>query len=146
MSEVDEFTKKFTPESITSVLKLQRSFFQVSDELMAVKNTIKKEPFAIGTYLGTALGKGKPFHPSTALIDWLNARTEKYVVVDKKMAWLFLCDRDIFASSIVKKNVDKGVVLVKNELGEVLGYGEFVRDGMIKNRLDKGDFLRRERH
>jgi ribosome biogenesis protein Nip4 len=141
MNEVDEFTKKFTTERIEPVIKLQRNFFHAPENLRIVQKNIKKEPFALGTYLGS----GKPFHPSTALIDWLNKRTEKYVVVDKKMEWLFLCGRDIFDSSIVKKNANTGTVLVKNELGEVLGYGDFVRD-MIKNRLDKGDFLRRERH
>ncbi len=141
--ELDDFTKKFTDEKLNNVIKLKRNFFQASGELLKIKDAIKQEPFAIGTYLGS----GKPFHPSTALLDWLGERTEKYVVVDHKAAWLFLCGRDLFAQSILEKNTDKGDVLVKNQLGEVLGYGVFTgRKVAIKNLLDKGDFLRRERH
>ena len=143
MIEVEEFTKKFTGDKLKNVIKLQRNFFQVSDELLKFKSRIKKEPFAIGTYLGS----GKPFHPSAALLDWVGERTKRYVEVDRKAAWLFLCGRDLFSNSILKKNVDKGLVIVKNEENEVLGYGEFTgRQVAIKNLLDKGDFLRRERH
>ena len=143
MMEVVEFTKKFTNEKIGNVIKVQRNFFQVSEELLKVKSQIKKEPFALGSYLGS----GKPFHPSTALLDWLGERTKRFVVVDKKAAWLFLCGRDLFSESIVQRNVDKGLVIVKNESNEVLGYGEFTgRKVAIRNILDKGDFLRRERH
>ncbi len=143
MIEIDEFTKKFTSEKISDTVKIGRNFFQVSDELLDMKNKIKVQPFAIGTYLGS----GKPFHPSIAMLDWMDKRTEKYVVIDKKSAWLFLCGRDVFSNSIVKQNSDKGQVLVKNEFGEVLGLGEFTGKRVaIKNLLDRGDFLRRERH
>lgn len=143
MNDIHEFTKKFTNEKIGNVVKVQRNYFQVTDELMKVKNLIKPEPFAIGTYLGT----GKPFHASTALLDWLGERTKRIVEVDKKAAWLFLCGRDIFGESITKRNVDTGEVIIKNEGGEVLGLGSFTgRKVAIKNMLDKGDFLRRERH
>ncbi len=143
MIEVDEFTKKFTEQKVPNVIKLQRNFFKASEHLMNMKSQIRQEPFAIGTYLGS----GKPFHPSAALLDWLGERSKKYVVIDKKASWLFLCGRDVFADSIIKKNADKGMVLVKNELGEVLGYGQFTgRQVAIKHMLDKGYFLRRERH
>ena len=142
MIEVDEFTNKFTDDKLSNVIKVQRNFFQVSDDLLKVKQQVKKEPFAIGTYIGS----GKPFHPSAALLDWIGERTERYAVIDKKASWLFVCGRDLFVNSILIKNVNNGVVIVKNELNEVLGYGEFERRGAIKNLLDKGDFLRRERH
>jgi ribosome biogenesis protein Nip4 len=142
MKEIDDFTSKFTKEKIDSIM-LKRNFYQVTDELLKFKESIKSEPFAIGTYLGS----GKPFHPSTALLDWLNERTDRFVVLDKKASWLFLCGRDIFSDSILKRNVDEGLTLIKNEQGEVLGYGEFTgRKVAIRNLLDKGDFLRRERH
>ena len=143
MIEVDEFTNKFTDDKLSNVIKVQRNFFQVYDELLKVKQQIKKEPFAIGTYIGS----GKPFHPSAALLDWIGERTERYVVIDKKASWLFVCGRDLFVNSILTKNVNNGMVIVKNELNEVLGYGQFEgKRGAIKNLLDKGDFLRRERH
>jgi len=143
MIEVDDFTKKFTDEKLSNVIKLKRNFFQVNEELLDVKSKIKQEPFAIGTYLGS----GKPFHPSVALIDWMNDRTERYVMVDKKAAWLFLCGRDIFVDSVLRQNVRRGEVIVRNENGEALGLGRLTgKKVAVENIIDKGDFLRRERH
>ena len=143
MIEVENFTKKFTDDTVSNVIKIKRNFFKVSDELQKVRQQIKQEPFAIGTYLGS----GKPFHPSVALLDWLGERTKRYVVIDRKSEWLFLCDRDVFAKSIIEKNADDGLAIIKNTQGEVLGLGKFTgRRVAIKNIIDKGDFLRRERH
>lgn len=144
MNDVDGFTKQFTKEKVDNVIQLKRNFFQVNEELMQVKAKIGREPFAIGTFLGS----GKPLHPSSALLDWLNERTDRYVVVDKKAEWLFLCGRDVFAQSILDHTTNSGLVLVKNQAGEVLGYGEMKtkdRRVPLKNIMDKGDFLRRER-
>ncbi len=143
MNGVDEFTAKFTTEKI-SFIQLRRDFFHASDDLLKFKESIPFEPFACGTFLGS----GNPFNPSNALLDWLNERTENFVVVDKKSAWLFLCGRDVFASSIVKRQASTGPVLVRNQQGELLGYGELTNNKKIplKNILDKGDFLRREMH
>ncbi len=144
MNAVDEFTKQFTTEKVPGVIQIKRDFFQVSDSLLEVKKSIKKEPFAIGLFLGS----GRPLSPSIALIDWIGERTERYVVLDKKTSWLFLCDRDIFPDSIIKKGADDGLVIVKSNLNEVLGYGRYQNDRKIpiKNMLDKGDFIRREKH
>ena len=49
-------------------------------------------------------------------------------------------------------DVKKGLCLVQNEQDENLGYGKFstglAHDDriVVKNKMDKGDFLRRERH
>jgi len=142
MIEVDDFVSKFTDEKLNGVLKIRRNYFQVSDELLEVKERINGEPFSIGKFLGT----GKPFHPSTSLIDWLGKRADNYVIVDRKSAWLFMCGRDIFLNSIIKRTVKKGPVIVKNEAGEILGYGDLVRRKIaVRNMLDKGDFIRREK-
>lgn len=143
MNSVDRFTKQFTGEKVSDVIQLQRNFFQVTEDLLRVKEKIGREPFAMGTFLGSE----KPFHPSSALLDWLGERTNKFIVVDKKAEWLFLCGRDMFANSILKQETDPGLVLVKNQVGEVLGYGELTKNRKIplKNIMDKGDFLRRER-
>jgi ribosome biogenesis protein Nip4 len=77
------------------------------------------------------------------------------IIVDKKTEWLFICGRDIFKQGIV--NIvgagSKGEhVLVLNKRGECLGFGRIVCDlskterGLaVKNILDIGDFLRREK-
>lgn len=140
MTELENFTKKFSKEKISNVVKVGRNFFQVNEDLLKIKTKIKQEPFAIGTFLGG----GNPFHPSAALLDWLDKRTEKYVIVDKKAAWLFLCGRDVFLDSILKRTTEKGIVIVRNQGGEVLGYGDMTgRQVAVRNLFDKGDFLRK---
>jgi len=57
---------------------------------------------------------------------------------------MFLCGRDAFADNIVKANVNSGLVLVQNEKDENLGLGILNEKG-IRNILDRGDFLRREK-
>ena len=144
--EIDNFTKKFTDDTLNSTIRIRRNFFQVSEELMELKQQIPQEPFSAGMFLGS----NKPLHPSIALLDWVGKRADKFVTVDRKAAWLFLCGRDIFRNSIVKKTVNKGLVIVKNQLGEVIGYGDM--DARITghkiavaNKLDRGDFIRREK-
>ncbi|MBW2964275.1 hypothetical protein KY363_02340 [Candidatus Woesearchaeota archaeon] len=101
-----------------------------------------------GLFLGTE--KSKKFTPSLALLDLLGKASHRWVAVDDKAEWLFLCGRDVFASSVLKANVTSGVVLVANSRGEILGYGKITgtpgkKDSVfVKNLLDRGDFLRRE--
>lgn len=144
---VQNFIKKFTDKKLKNVIEIRKNFFEASDELLDIKKKVPKEPYSIGKFLGY----GKPFHPSIALLDWLNDRTDRYVMLNKKASWLFLCGRDGFSGSIVDKSVDSGEVIVKNQFDEVLGYGDFasrkIREKRlaIRNILDRGDFLRREK-
>ena len=86
------------------------------------------------------------------------AKKEAYrVILDKKAAWLFICGRDVLRKSIVRvqgPGRKETNTLVFNEFGECLGFGRIVenlRDSVVgnkivvKNVLDIGDFLRRER-
>ena len=127
-------------------------FFQISS---ALKPFVKKDFFYAGAYLGK-VKKGK-FFPSFNLIGMLDKQDVNTVVVGQKAAWLFICGRDILAKSIVRLNGScmKGSnILVLNEFGECLGFGRIVEklhvsevsDAVaIRNVLDIGDFLRRER-
>ncbi|MEJ2241784.1 MAG: hypothetical protein P8Y18_06550 [Candidatus Bathyarchaeota archaeon] len=76
--------------------------------------------------------------------------------MDKKTAWLFICGRDIFRKGIITGNsVKKGnFTLVLNENNDCLGFGKLImnlrgvpdsKEVAIKNILDLGDFLRREK-
>jgi ribosome biogenesis protein Nip4 len=78
------------------------------------------------------------------------------LVVDKKTAWLFICGRDIFKKGILKGNrLKKGdCTLILNERKECLGFGKTTcnlrgeadaNKVVVKNILDIGDFLRREK-
>ena len=96
-------------------------------------------------HAGIPLGEEnkKGFKPSLWALDMaFETKKHKTMQLDKKSAWLFLCGRDIFASSLDEKP-EKGFIFPVNEKEENLGIGYF--DGkMILNLLDKGDFLRRE--
>ncbi len=79
------------------------------------------------------------------------------IIVDKKTAWLFICGRDVFKQGILKLMGTKrkgDYTLVLNEHKECLGFGKILHDihkereankVVVKNILDIGDFLRRER-
>ena len=96
-------------------------------------------------HAGIPLGEenSKGFKPSLWALDMaFETKNFKTMQLDKKSAWLFLCGRDIFASSLDEKP-EKGFIFPVNEKDENLGIGYF--DGkMILNLFDKGDFLRRE--
>ena len=78
------------------------------------------------------------------------------IVIDKKTAWLFICGRDIFKQGILRANVSRkdDYALILNEHNECLGFGKILRNirkeqdankVVVKNILDIGDFLRREK-
>ena len=108
-------------------------------------------------YAGLYLGKVKNgvFFPSFNLLNMLVGVAVNKVVVDQKAAWLFICGRDVFCEGLVKVmgSKQKGAsTLVLNGFGECLGFGKIVylAEGAVgkvavKNVLDLGDFLRRER-
>jgi ribosome biogenesis protein Nip4 len=116
-------------------------------------------PFAVGDffYAGLYLGKVKNglFFPSFNLLDMLVEVATNRVVLDRKAGWLFICGRDVFREGVLKfiGSKQKGeAVLVLNEYGECLGFGRLACGAVgskgelaVKNVLDIGDFLRRER-
>ncbi len=120
-----------------------------------VKPLVRQDFFSAGVYLGKA--KEGKFFPSFYLLGMLAKKEANRIILDKKAAWLFICSRDILRKSIMrvqgpgKKDTN---TLVFNEFGECLGFGRIVeklRDSavgneiVVRNVLDIGDFLRRER-
>jgi len=145
---ISEFIKQFTDEEIFDKTKqIGRRVFYVPEQLRNLD--IELEPYSIGMYLGE---QRKEFTPSVALIDAISKKSDKKIFVNKEGEFLFLCGRDLMGKSIVKADVKKGFCLVQNEKDENLGYGRFAtglaHDDriVVKNRMDKGHFLRRERH
>lgn len=136
----------------------------LNPELVLEKNaryyllTPSLRKFALGDffYAGLYLGKVKNglFFPSFNLLDMLLEVATNRVVLGRKAAWLFICGRDVFREGILKSIGSKHrgeAVLVLNEFGECLGFGRLVGGPVgrgalgVKNVLDVGDFLRRER-
>jgi ribosome biogenesis protein Nip4 len=108
-------------------------------------------------YAGTYLGKTKEgrFFPSFNLLRMIASGKANKVVVDAKTEWLFICGRDVFKQGIVKvigSSKRGSYTLVLNQRGECMGFGRILCDldkekevVAIKNVLDIGDFLRREK-
>lgn len=113
----------------------------------------KKNWLYAGTYLGEA--KTEMFSPSFPLLFMLAEKSENRVFVDDKSAWLFVCGRDIFREGILTfEGMDEAgsYTLVMNKHGECLGFGKITKSlgklkkGLaVKNIMDIGDFLRREK-
>jgi len=139
------FVKQFTEEEIPDVMKIGRKYFQARTELQSAMEELKinREPEHIGLFLGEE--KRKRFLPAIGMLDILNEMTERKAIIDDKAEWLFLCGRDVFEKSVLECRFEKGPALVMNKKEEVLGYGVLNRGNIkIENRLDRGDFLRRE--
>jgi ribosome biogenesis protein Nip4 len=107
-----------------------------------------------GLYLGKVGRKGG-FFPSFNLLNMMVDTVANKIVVNGKAAWLFICGRDVFASGVVKVMGSKSrgdATLILNEHGECLGFGQLTGglgssadEVAVKNVVDVGDFLRRER-
>jgi ribosome biogenesis protein Nip4 len=136
----------FNPEFI--VEKSQR-YYLLSPRL----KTIQGNFYYAGLYLGKV--KNRVFFPSFNLLNLLVDVAANKVVIDRKAAWLFICGRDVFQAGILKALGSKrkgDVTLVLNEFGECLGFGKIIDISdesagkvAVKNILDVGDFLRREK-
>jgi ribosome biogenesis protein Nip4 len=152
---IEDFAKLFGTR-----LRLDRTLiFKKGDRLFLLSRNLKNLVERVGDWLfaGLYLGKikGGIFLPSFSLLSMIAEHANNRVVVDDKAAWLFICSRDIFKEGLVEVygSKNRGVyTLVFNRRGECLGFGEIVKDldkaksgVVIKNVLDVGDFLRRER-
>jgi predicted ribosome-associated RNA-binding protein Tma20 len=155
MSEINDFVEQFATSIIldkNSIVRNRNRYYLLSKKL---KKQIPKGYFYAGEYLGAI--KGASFFPSFFLLSRIAETKANRVVVDKRTAWLFICGRDIFRQGILEgNNLKKGdYTLVLNEYNECLGFGKIVinlrgvpdaKKVAVKNILDLGDFLRRERH
>lgn len=154
MKEINDFVAQFDasiPLDASRIVRNRNRYYMLSKKL---KQQIPKGYFYAGAYFGAV--KGASFFPSFLLLSMIAERKANKLVVDEKTAWLFICGRDIFKQGIIKgKNLKKGdYTLVLNEHDECLGFGkimhnirEEIDDGkvVVKNILDIGDFLRREK-
>lgn len=109
--------------------------------------SVPEGALSAGDYLGTH--RGKRFLPSLRLLELIAQTTQAKSIVRGKAAWLFLCGRDVLPTGIISLRASQNHTIVCDEQGNVLGYGRVEKQNngfLIKNLLDKGDFLRREKH
>jgi len=153
IKEINDFASLFgSSPSLNEelIVKKHNRYFLLNE---ALKKSISTDFFYAGIYLGKTVG-GKLF-PGFELLRLLAEKKANNIIVDKKTEWLFICGRDIFKQGIVSiaGAGSRGEhVLVLNNHGECLGFGRIVCDfskterGLaVKNILDIGDFLRREK-
>lgn len=136
---LEQFTAQFTKEKI-EYAKYRNRFFFIPYNVK--EHTVFPDQISRGLFLGEI--RKEKFYPALPLLSWLSARTTKKIIVTDKAAWLFLCGRDIKKESIIGNTLLLGFVLVQNTHDENLGHGIATKTG-IKNLLDRGDYLRRER-
>ncbi|MEM2970964.1 MAG: hypothetical protein QW270_00875 [Candidatus Bathyarchaeia archaeon] len=131
------------------IAKRKGRYFLLNEEL---KKFVRENFFYAGVYLGKV--KGGKFFPSFNLLRMIAEKGANKIVVDEKTAWLFICGRDIFKQGIIqvfgsKKRGDYTLIL--NRHGECLGFGKILHNldeaegVVVKNIVDIGDFLRREK-
>jgi ribosome biogenesis protein Nip4 len=154
MKAINDFVAQFNasiPFDKSRVVRNRNRYYLLPKKL---KQQIPKGFFYAGAYLGAV--KGASFFPSFLLLAMIAERKANKLVIDKKTAWLFICGRDIFKQGILKgNNLKKGdYTLILNEHNECLGFGKImhnlreepdVNKVAVKNILDIGDFLRREK-
>ncbi len=138
---IENFVALFTDEHITYVERTNRFFF-VPDDVLSHEEKNGLKTLSIGLPLGEI--KNTEFHPSLPLLSWIAEHSTHKVFITDKATWLFLCGRDVPKDAIIKTYVEYGLVLVQNKENENLGYGKITPKG-IRNLLDRGDYLRRER-
>lgn len=141
-----EFVKRFSEFSLIEDKQLYilgRSYYLVDEKTYKILSSSNIRPYYAGIYLGRDTNES--FIPSFFLLDILK-KSSKKAMINEKASWLFVCGRDVLSEGIIKKDEAKEMdyLLVLNERKEVLGYGQWARNG-IHNLLDRGDFLRRER-
>ena len=143
MEKLESFARQFADISFPNAVRHGRKYFDVSPDLLALSEKINSDLFSIGVFLGEDKGR---FMPSLALLEMLARKSTHKVFLNKKAEWLFLCGRDVLEQGISRCDTEPGLVLVQNELDENLGYGLLSKKEnlMVKNILDRGDFLRRE--
>ena len=154
MKEINDFVSQFNasiPLDENRIVRNRNRYYLLSKKL---KQQVPKGFFYVGAYLGAV--KGASFFPSFLLLAMIAERKANKLVVDKKTAWLFICGRDIFKKGILKGNGSRkgNYTLILNEHNECLGFGKIMHNlrgapdaskVAVKNILDIGDFLRREK-
>ncbi len=154
MKAINDFVAQFNasiPLDESHLVRNRNRYYLLSKKL---KQQAPKGFFYAGAYLGAV--KGASFFPSFLLLAMIAETKANKLVVDRKTAWLFICGRDIFKKGILKAdNLKKGdITLIMNEHNECLGFGKMMinlreeidlNKTAVKNILDIGDFLRREK-
>ncbi len=147
MKPLEDFAKKLNVKLELNpklIAKQKNRYYLLNSTL---RQLAKPNFFHAGTYLGKT--KNSKFYPSLNLLQLIaEQKSANKSTVNPKAEWLFVCGRDILRKGIIKihglekKNT---YTLIQNLHNENLGYGRITSNTTIRNILDIGDFLRREK-
>ncbi len=145
---IKKFTKKFGNVELFYT-KINNSYYLVNKDLIKLSKKIKYKPESIGLFLGKE--ENGRFTPSLALLEILSKKSKDKIYVKDIGEIDFLYGKDLRERHIIKiegEIKDGFLKFVQNEYDENLGLGKIkIKNGKIKirNKIDRGDFLRRER-
>ena len=138
-----DFCSLFTDEA-PKATQLGDRYYLIGEDLAGFKSGEQRKPYSAGLYLGM----GRNFVPTPALLTLLARHSKrKAFLKDDKTEWLFVCGRDIFHDGFTSE-LTEGLVLVQNQRDENLGLAKITKgkEGLLlKNILDRGNYLRHER-
>ena len=153
MKNITDFVKQFGIEinwKKKRLLRQNEKMFLIKDDL---RPYVAKNFFHAGIYLGKT--RDNRFLPSFYLLRLIATKNASKIMVNKKTEWLFTCGRDVFRQGVVEVSRSKRkseYSLIMNEENECLGFGKMLSNFdqqdkrlVVRNILDIGDFLRRER-
>ncbi len=139
---LEQVGSKMNPE----VLSIDSKRFTLNQELGRRQFSRKSLVYA-GTYLGR---NRRRFEPGSPLLQMLATEEDtRKVHLDRDVAWLFVCGRDVFEENIrrVEGELELGRHCLVMFDGRCIGYGRYETSAgirVIRNLFDLGDFLRRE--
>jgi ribosome biogenesis protein Nip4 len=142
--KIEDFFSLFVRDFDLDYGRIGRTYFLKNPDFKVFEES-NLSPFIAGLPLGE---DNKFFEPSLFLLEILSKKSKNKVFLNKQAEWLFLCGRDAFLENIERNMADKDVFLVQNSLDENIGLGMKTKikgKMMIKNLMDRGDFLRREK-
>lgn len=141
MQSIKSYLDYFKVEANFNVRRFKKDLYHVEGEAREFVDKNKHRPYAAGMLLGRQ--EKNRFKPSAAFLNYLSKHSNKKIVVDDELEWLFVCKRDLFTDKILQGQEHKGMVLVQNKHDENLGLATKQGD-IYKNLFDIGNFLRRE--
>lgn len=147
---ISNFIKKLSNAKI-EYIKLGNKYYLADEKLLQIDKSIGYEALAIGLFLGEE--KEGIFYPSLALLELIAKDSSNKVIVNMIGEIDFIYGKDLKARHI-KEVIGEFKVgylkLVQNENDENIGLGKITKnlneEGVVlKNKIDRGDFLRREK-
>ena len=146
---IDTFLSKFGVTNL-DFIQIENKYYLADEKLQELNKKINRKPSLIGLYLGE--NKDEKFNPSMALLDIISKTTNEKVIIKDIGENDFLYGKKLRPRHVAKVEgtLKEGFLkIVVNDRNECLGLAKIKdiagTEFSLKNVLDAGDFLRREK-